>query len=81
MLTVAPPALVTGALKDSARPTGSLNPATPLITPVAALGALRVNAPTCGVPTPTATVTVTGVLLTPLDAVTVNESVVLAVAC
>ena len=79
--TVPPPVEDIGALNDSMRPTGSVNPGEPVMTPVLGVGTLLVTVPeACGVPAPTDTVTNWRVPLTPLFAVTVNVSVVDAVA-
>ena len=80
MLTVAPALLVAGPLKDNVRPAVSVNTAVPPNAPVVGFAGFLVATPATGVPGSTVTVTVWTPLLTPLFAVTVNVSVVVAVA-
>ena len=74
--TVAPPVDVAGTLYDNVRPTGSVNAAVPVTTPVELAGSPTVGVPATGVPGDTVTVTTCGAVFTPLEAVMVNMSVV-----
>ena len=81
-LTVPPPVEVPAALYDNVRPAGSVNDIDPVIVPSALVGLPEAAVPATGVPAIQVpeTVIVFVAVLTPLDAVIVNVSVVDPVA-
>ena len=81
-VTVAPPAVVAGALYDRGRPAGSVNPADPVNLPMALSELVVTSPPEVGVPANHAPYTriVLETVLTPLDTFTVNVSTVADVA-
>jgi len=78
--TAPPPVDVAGTLYDRVRPTGSVNDAEPVTTPVSPAGLPTVAVPATGVPGETVTVTTSVTVSVPFVALTVNVSVVELVA-